>query len=270
MIHDLTIHHQVNKSAAAIYTGTIRHRRFSPRSHQFRYRIKMLMLDLDFLEEDLNGGPLFSASQPSLGWFRRGDYIGDANAELKATILDRVECVTGSRPQGKVLLMTHLRYWGFIMNPISIFYCYTRTGELAAVALQVTNTPWREKILYVLPVQMRGRNFSTRFTKNLHVSPFNPMGMEYLCRLQPPSSKLFFHLENFVADEKVTDATMVFSGKPLTKSSLMALCLQQPAMTLKVGAGIYWQALRLWLKGVPVFDHPDRHPSPKKLIETPE
>jgi DUF1365 family protein len=240
----------------AIYKGIIRHRRFSPISHQFKYQITMVMLDLDSIARDLHYPPLLGTKQPALGWFRRADYVGDPTTDLKNYVLDQVENSSGARPDGKVMLLTHLRYWGFVMNPISIFYCYDQNDRLDSVALQVTNTPWREKVLYVIPVNMTNRTHVSRFAKLMHVSPFNPMQMEYLVRLQTPGGRLFFHLENQANGKRVTDATMVFERHPLSVKKLIGLTLRQPSMTLKVGLGIYWQALRLWIKKSPIYTHP--------------
>jgi len=183
------------KSTISIYKGKIRHRRFTPKTHAFEYQITMLMLDLDTVLSDLDLSPIMSARSPALGWFRRKDYAGSPSVSLKEHILDQVESRTGNRPDGKVLLLTHLRYWGFVMNPISIFYCYDSEGNFVASVLQVTNTPWKEKILYVLPTNPENKNQISIFPKKMHVSPFNPMDMQYRCRMQSPDTTLFFHLE---------------------------------------------------------------------------
>ncbi len=250
-----------SNSRSAIYRGDVRHRRFTPVKHEFNYRLSMLLLDLDCIEEELNLPPLLGSRRPALGWFRRKDYIGDPETRLKSYVLEQVRLQIGRELKGKVLLLTHLRYWGFVMNPISIFYCYDERDQLSALALQVTNTPWREKILYVVDVGEKQRTHLARFNKDMHVSPFNPMDMQYLCRFKDAGDILFFHLENHAGGTKHTDATMVFKRYPLSRSALIRLTLRQPAMTVKVGFGIYWQALRLWLKKTPLYDHPGRHQS---------
>ena len=244
--------------ASALYRGMIRHRRFSPVEHEFRYRITMPLLNLDSVDRDLRIPGLLGTRFPALGWFRRRDYFGDPEISLKRCVADRVSEETGWRPDGDILLLSHLRYWGFVMNPISIFYCHDgSTGNLRALLLQVTNTPWREKICYVIQTLPERRNQSARFDKQMHVSPFNPMDMSYRCRYREPAENLVFHLENHRRGMLETDATLVLERVPMTLPRMAGLVLRQPGMTVKTGFGIYWQALRLWRKGAPVYDHPE-------------
>jgi len=253
----------------ALYRGFIRHRRFAPVTHAFRYSIRMLLIDLDKYERLFTPFPILSTGRFSLGWFRRRDYAGPDHHPLKDYILDAVENELGFKPDGKVMLLTHLRYWGVMMNPISVFYCYDKNDQLQAVVLHVSNTPWGEKIIYVQRAAPGKRNQNFIFDKQLHVSPFNPMEMSYQCRLQKPAQRLLVHLENHIGNQKQTDATLVLSHQPLSRNRLILIVLFQPFATLKVFAGIYWNALRLWLKKSPVYDHPDRLKSVNSEANTP-
>ncbi|MFT7533157.1 MAG: DUF1365 family protein [Gammaproteobacteria bacterium] len=257
-------------SQSAIYRGRIRHRRFLPVLHDFCYDISMVMLDLDCLEKELSVFPILSPKLPSLGWFRLHDYVGmtDSCTDLKKFILDKVSEQLGHRPTGKVLLLTHLRYWGFMMNPLAIFYCYDQNNRLHSVALQVTNTPWKEKIVYVLAASRSSNKSSRRFKKNMHVSPFNPMDMDYVCKFGNPGKNLVFHLENHTEDRCHTDATIIFKRSTYSRSKLVRLALSQPAMTLKVGFGIYWQALQLWKIKSKFYKHP--HAKGNQPLVSPE
>ena len=114
------------QTVAGLYTGSIRHRRFTPVKHEFTYNIRMVLLDLETLESDINLFPLSHSSLPSLGWFRRKDYHGNPAMPLGAHIRNQIENETGERPEGRILLLTHLRYWGMLMNPIAVFYCYNQ------------------------------------------------------------------------------------------------------------------------------------------------
>lgn len=259
-------------TGSVLYRGIVRHRRFTPVEHEFRYRVTMPLLDLGTVSGELRIPGLLGTRYPALGWFRRRDYVGAPARPLSDIIRDRVEQETGWRPDGRIRVLTNLRYWGFVMNPISVFYCEDADGILRHLVLQVTNTPWREKVLYVVRAAPGARNQCDRFAKKLHVSPFHPMDMTYLCRFRSPGPKLFFHLENHGASRCETDATLVLERIPMSLPRLAGLVLRQPSMTVKTGFGIYWQALRLWFRGAPVFGHPgpgrlaDRHTESRRRI----
>ena len=199
----------------------------------------MVLLDLETLESDINLFPLSHSSLPSLGWFRRKDYHGNPAMPLGAHIRNQIENETGERPEGRILLLTHLRYWGMLMNPIAVFYCYNQAGDLTHTVLQVTNTPWREKILYVRKLDTGAKKLSFSFAKEMHVSPFNPMDMEYRCKMTGPQDSLLVHLENHRESDRHTDATLVLEQSPLTRGSLASTILSFPHETGKVLFGIY-------------------------------
>ncbi len=243
---------------SAVYEGTIRHRRREPREHAFRYRIFMLYLDLAELPELFDGRWLWSARRPALAWFRRADYLGDPAVPLDEAVRELVRERTGIRPTGPIRLLTHLRYFGYVQNPVSFYYCYSADGSAVETILaEVTNTPWGERTSYVMPVPPGDAAWaSAEFEKRLHVSPFMPMGQTYDWHFTPPGDRLRVHMENRTAGEKVFDATLDLERRPFAPRILAAVLARFPLMTVQVVLGIYWQALRLWVKNVPVHDHP--------------
>jgi DUF1365 family protein len=243
---------------SAIYSGELRHRRFRPVAHAFRYRLFMLLLDVERIPELFRGSWLWSATRPAPGWFRRGDFLGDPNRPLADCVRDLVEIETGARPRGPVMLLANLRYFGVLMNPISCYYCYGSDGRtLEAVVAEVTSTPWNERHAYVLPASGAGPLLRAQFAKKLHVSPFNPMGMHYDWRSRRPGERLTIHLENHLEHEKVFDATLSLRREPLTHRALARLLLLRfPLMSLRIAAAIYFEAMRLLLKRIPFYPHP--------------
>ncbi|MCA9056491.1 MAG: DUF1365 domain-containing protein, partial [Planctomycetaceae bacterium] len=180
----------------------------------------------------------------------------------------------GSRPTGPVCLLTNLRYFGYILNPISLYYCFDADGlRVQTVVAEVTNTPWGERHCYVIsgPEQKSIRVWRTTTNKDLHVSPFLPMDMTYHWRLSTPGGRLSVHIENHRQGVKVFDATLLLTRRPITTGTLAAALARHPWMTGKAVAGIYWQALKLWWKGAPFITHPKAAPnaSAAKVVSTP-
>jgi DUF1365 family protein len=242
---------------SCLYEGILRHRRLVPKTHEFQYRVFMPYLCLQELPELFSDKHFWSASGPALAQFRRSDFLGDPAKPLESEVRRRIQEETGALHTGPIYLLANLRYFGHIMNPIACYYCFNQDEtELEYVVAEVNNTPWNERHSYVLPGPDSGRWLKTAFDKAFHVSPFNPMAMRYNWRSNTPDRRLVLHMENTSKGEKVFDATLSLSARPMTAANLNKLLFRHPFMTMKVGLAIYWQALRLYLKGVPVYQHP--------------
>jgi DUF1365 family protein len=238
---------------SAIYLGRLSHARFAPTRHAFSYRLYMLYLDLDELES-LPSSALFGieASRPLS--FRRRDYLGRPEQPLKEAVLDEVERVLGQRPEGPVRLLTQVRALGYVFNPVSFYYCFTRDGgAVQAVVAEITNTPWGERHRYVLSAERHGAR--ARFEKAFHVSPFFPMEQTYDWSFSPPGERLSVGMANEQDGRTVFRARLVLVRRPFSVGQLARVALGLPLMGWTVHAAIYLQALRLWLKGAPFFAH---------------
>ena len=248
---------------SCIYEGRVMHRRSAPVEHRFEYPLFMMYLDLDELPSLFERRWLWSTRRPALARFRREDYLGDPHRPLDEAVRALVEERTGQRPEGPVRMLTHLRYLGFVINPVSFYYCFDEAGEeLEAVVAEVTNTPWNQRHSYVLKPDSAGtmHRFSQR--KEHHVSPFMGMDMTYRFAIRTPGDQLSVHIGNDLdgdlagGEQRVFDAALSMRRVEISGRSLARALLRYPLMTAQVAAGIYWQAFRLHRKKVQFHPHP--------------
>ena len=251
-----------NAFASAIYRGRVRHRRHQPRAHAFEYTVAYLYLDLEEAERVFALSPWWSRDRRNLAEFRRSDYHGDAARPLADCVRETVQSQIGRRPAGPIRLLTHPRYFGHCFNPVSFYYCFEADGTtLDVIVAEITNTPWKERHAYVLPVaaaQAHGSALAFDFDKRFHVSPFLPMQRRYEWRFQPPGPQLRVHMDVNRDEQRDFDATLVLEREPMSRGALHRLLWRHPLMTLRVVAAIHWQAFLLWCKRTPVHDHPEK------------
>ena len=256
-----------------LYRGTLYHRRHTPTQHSFQYSVFMPFVDLDALPELVAGIPFWSAQRFALAQFSRADFLGDPTRPLASEVRRRILEETGQSHEGKIFLLANWRYFGYQNNPIACYFCFDQQDQLRFVVAEVTNTPWGERHSYVLKAPPHNAPLAVDFDKAMHVSPFNPMNMTYRWRSTVPDETLAItlsnlegnledhlledHLKGHLKDRKpIFDATLSLQAEPFTAKTLRSAILRFPFMTLKVGIGIYWQALKLWVKKTPLYSHP--------------
>lgn len=246
---------------SCLYTGWVRHRRFMPRPHAFRYRLFMVYLDLAELDTVFAGQWFWSVERWNLACFRRRDYLGPLEIPLDTAVREAVRQHTGQVPTGPVRVLTHLRYFGHCFNPVTFYYVFDCDDtRVECVIAEIHNTPWNQRRAYVLTPAGdtgTGQHHRWHFAKDFHISPFMPMDVAYDWRFSEPGARLNVHMRLDREEGKLFDATLALKRRPMTPPALTTVLLRYPLMTVQVLAGIYWQAARLQWRGMPVYDHPD-------------
>lgn len=259
---------------AGLYTGTLRHRRFLPRKHEFAYQLFMAWLDIDRIPELMAQSPWTSYNRLNWASFEERDHFGDPRLSLRERVAQDARNQGVRLPDGPIFLLTHLRYLGYCFNPISFYFCYDRSGHIDAILAEVNST-FGESCNYWLGPQNRlpsANALRYRCPKTMHVSPFMNMDLDYEFVLTVPDDKLVAHMNAmgrdtaFKSPQPFFDATLTLERELWTARSVGRVLLRHPWMTAKVIAGIHWEALRLFLKGVPVYTHPARRGPPVQEV----
>ncbi|MHB8501094.1 MAG: DUF1365 domain-containing protein [Candidatus Acidiferrales bacterium] len=246
---------------SALYFGSVRHRRFRPAKHEFEYPLFMAFLDVERIPKLMRASRLASYNRWNWASFYESDHFGDVRKPLRQRMEEDATRNGVQLPDGQIFLLTHLRYLGYNFNPVSFFYCFDREEKLRVILAEVNNT-FGETQNYWLSASSevagseKARSFE--FPKAFHVSPFMGMACRYHWTFTPPGESLVVQTNVAENGEAIFDGSLILDRRPWSSKWIRYALLHFPWITAKTIAAIHWEAARLYLKKVPIVQHPGR------------
>ncbi|BDD88398.1 DUF1365 domain-containing protein [Desulfofustis limnaeus] len=237
----------------ALYIGRVSHQRFLPRSHGFSYPFFMWYFDLDRLADLPDLRPWFSVDGFALSRLHRNDYLGPPDEPLADSVRSKMLELTGQPVTGHVTGLMNLRTLGLYFSPVNFYFGHEPGGTCTHLLAEVSNTPWNERHHYSFFLEKNDPR--PTHAKAFKVSPFNPVTQRYRWRIEPPTATAGITIE--VDDERgpIFAARLRLERQPLSRTLVRRLLLRRPVMTAAILAAIYWQALKLYVKGVPYIPY---------------
>ncbi|MEP7056270.1 MAG: DUF1365 domain-containing protein [Caldimonas sp.] len=254
---------------SALYVGRVMHQRLRPARHRLRYRIFTLLFDLDELPALDARLRLFSLNRFNLFSLHERDHGAGDGTNLREHVERQLRAA--SMPTGGAIrLLAMPRILGHVFNPLSVYFCHRRDGSLQAILYEVNNT-FGERHGYLVAVDATepGEPIRQRCAKQFHVSPFLGLQMDYDFRVEPPRADraaLSLGINASDGAGTVLVASLDAQRRPLDDAALLGAWLAHPLLTLKVVGAIRWEALRLWLKRVPLHPRPALPASPVTIV----
>jgi uncharacterized protein len=250
---------ETESDAAALYIGDVMHARLKPVGHRFSYRVMSLLIDLGRLEAANRQTVLFGVNRQALYSFYESDH-GERNGSSLRLYAQGCATEHGiDLTGGRVLLLCYPRLLGYTFNPLSVYFCYRADGVPALIIYEVRNT-FGDIHAYALPVkshEISPAGIRQQQDKRFHVSPFVEMAMRYHFRVVPPKDRVKLRILETDSEGPLLSATFSGHRRALTAGELLRSFFSLPIVTVKIIAAIHWEALRLWLKGVPLVPRPD-------------
>ncbi|PWC75015.1 DUF1365 domain-containing protein [Azospirillum sp. TSH64] len=264
--------------ASGLYVGSVMHHRVKPVRHRLSYRVFSLLADLDELPRLDRELRLFAHNRFGLLGFRDRDFgplggmgLGGMGTDLKGWAEGQL-AAAGIEGGGPVRLLCFPRMLGFVFNPLSVWFCHRRDGSLAAIIHEVSNT-FGQRHAYLIPAAAGPDGLvRQRCDKGFYVSPFMEMETAYHFRIRPPGGlagePMAVSIRQTDAEGPVLHAALTARRVELTDGAILRAWARHPLMTAKVVAGIHWEALHLWRKGLAIRPRPPAPAHPVTIVNS--
>jgi len=237
-----------------LYEGVVTHTRHAPRQHKLRYRIFMMLIDIDLIDQMSSDLKTFSHNK--LNWLSFFDRDHATGEDLRGWIEGHLRKAGLTPDGGPVQVLCMPRVLGYVFNPLSVWFCWRRDGALAAILYEVRNT-FGQKHSYLIPApNAQGAVVEQDCDKGFFVSPFMDMDMHYRFRILPPGAATVVDIAVSQNGAPMLDARFAAERRELSDRALVGALIRHPLMTLMVVAGIHWEALKIFAKGIGLRPRP--------------
>ena len=235
--------------ASCIYNGKVIHKRFKPKIHFFKYKVFSLYLDLNEINQIVKNIFFFSYNKFNLISFYNKDHGPRDGTSLIDWVKLNLKSVGISEIDIKVRILCYPRIFGYVFNPLSVFFIYNKNSDLISILYEVKNT-FGEQHTYVFKIDNENNLIQNNCTKKFHVSPFIEMDCNYFFRILKPGDKLSVIIDQYDQVGKILYASQDGKKANLTGKELIKSYLKHPLMTFKIISAIHFEAFKLWIKGI--------------------
>ncbi len=234
---------------SSIYNGTVIHKRFKPKTHFFKYSVFSLLIDLSELDYLNNTIKFFSYNKFNLVSFYEKDHGNRDGSSLITWVKKNLKDNNINSENIKIKLLCYPRIFGYVFNPLSVFYIYDNDEKLVCILYEVKNT-FGEQHTYIFKVNDEKNLYQHNCSKKFHVSPFIEMNCKYFFRLLKPGEKISVIIDQYQTDEKILYASQDGKRVDFNSKELIKSYIKHPLMTFKIISAIHFEAFKLWVKGI--------------------